>query len=120
MSGPALTVASATDLVSGATLGTITLSQVTIDGAPADLAQLLQDSQATNLRISGAALECTLPCGLSSHQGTYSFQVEAAGYQPATKSVVAKYATTSRGSSAENCAVTLSDGTAVSIALQPR
>jgi hypothetical protein len=122
ITGPVLAVASVTDSVSGASLATVTLSQLKVDGSPADLSLLLQDRQTSNLKLAGGgdALECTIPCGMSSHQGTYSFQVSATGYQALTKSVVARYATVNRGTTAENCAVTLSDGTAVSIALQPQ
>jgi len=118
-SGPALTLASANDSATGAAIATVVLSQITVDRAPVNLAQLLQDSQSTNLKSSADGLVCTLPCGLSSRQGTYSFQVSASGHLAATQTVVAKYENTSRGSSAENCAVTMSDGTVTNLSLQP-
>lgn len=110
--GPALFVADARDSVSGAAVPSVRLSAITIDGMALDVAAL--QPVASNVRIVGNALECTVPCGFSSQEGTYVFVASSAGFADTTVRATGSYA-----SREGNCPGTLSDGSNVTVVLTP-
>lgn len=110
---PIVLITSATDTVSQQSLGTITLSNLQVNGMAVDLAALTATS--FGVTVSGSSLQCTLPCGFSSMEGKYSFMAVAPGYQAAAVTVDAHYSTKSGGS----CTLTLSGGTKVAVGLKP-
>lgn len=110
--GSALIVASAKSSLSGATVPTITLRAITIDGVGLQFTAL--SPAASNVRVVGNTLECTTPCGFSSQEGVYSFVVSGSGYIDAPVRVAGAYA-----SREGSCPDTYSKGSSVNVILTP-
>jgi hypothetical protein len=113
--GGVVRVVAASDALTGASLGQLSLSGFAIQGvAVSDLGELVEPIPSLGATISGDGLLCTVACEFGTTEGTYRFTAAAAGYQPKEVTVDARYAS-HRG----NCPARLGDGTTVSIALAP-
>jgi hypothetical protein len=106
------TLVSAVNEVSAAPIPQVTLANITVGGVPLSLVTL--PTQASNVRVSGATVQCTLPCGFSIQDGAYSMSVSAPGC--ATKTVVFTAGYTSHVGS---CPATVGGGSRISLALAP-
>ena len=108
---PILTIASVIDPTSSAVVGTVTLTDISFNGASIDLSTLVAVS--TNVQLIGGVLQCTVPCALATEAGTYSATVSAAGYKSTNVTVAAQYQTFVGG-----CPASYSGGKHISISLQ--
>jgi hypothetical protein len=110
---PVLTIASATDSMSTGPIAQLTISSISVDGIALDLRAL--GTPISNAQVIGNSVQCTVPCGFSTQQGTYSATISAAGYQSAALSVTASYQTVTGG----GCPAIYSGGKHTSVSLQP-
>ena len=110
---PVLTIASATDGVSSAPIAQLTISNISVDGIAIDLRTVTVPI--SNAQVTGNSVRCTVPCGFSTQQGTYSATLSAVGYQPAALAVAASYQTVTGG----GCPAIYSGGKHTSVILQP-
>ncbi|WP_394459294.1 hypothetical protein [Roseateles sp. BYS180W] len=106
---PVLRIESVTD-EQGRSLGTVTISDVTLAGTPVRGEVL--SAGGTSITRNGDSLVCTLPCGLFTQPGKYGFTLGASGYVAQTFQVDAKYANFVGG-----CPSTSSGGTVFSARL---
>ena len=108
---PILTIASVIDATSSAAVGTVTLTDISLNGASIDPSTLVAIS--ANVQLAGGVLQCTVPCALATEAGTYSATVSAAGYKSTDITVAAQYQTFVGG-----CPASYSGGKHISISLQ--
>lgn len=109
---PVVTISSAVNSSSIAPVSDVTLTNISLDGLPADLRVLAFLS--SNIQVAGTTLVCKVPCSFSTTEGNYAMSVSAAGYQVAALSFVAKYSNFIGG-----CPATYSGSRSVSVSLQP-
>lgn len=112
--GPVLTIAEATTS-DGRPVGTLVLESVEIDGRTQDRDDLLQLTLGDhrNVALDGDTVTCRVPCGLGTDGGRWRLTVSAPGGGRSVVETSPSYAT------ASGCGPTLSDGTEISVVLDP-
>ena len=106
---PIVTIQSVTSQPSGASIESIELSSLTIDGRPLEFQDTTGTSQPEygfNIRIEDGTVWCDVPCGFGNEPGTYEFLAGADGHESETISVQADYASRE----GPGCPVTYDDG----------
>jgi hypothetical protein len=109
---PILLIATARDGASSASIPEITLTEVKVNGALLDLRVL--GATTSSARVVGNSIQCTVPCGFATIEGTYSAILTASGYQSSLLSVAAQYQSFVGG-----CPATYGGGRRVTLSLQP-
>jgi hypothetical protein len=71
----------------------IVIRQIRVDGAPLDTLSLkfLVYEPAYGVELRGDSLICRVPCGFSTEQGNYIFDVSAEGYPAQERGYDARY-----------------------------
>jgi hypothetical protein len=110
---PVLALSGVADSVSGASVRSVIIAGVTVQGVQVD--PFLLTSTSSNVTASGGELVCQLPCGFSNLEGQYRFTVKSAGYQDRVVAVAAAYARFTG-----TCVTTFSGSTSVSLQLTPQ
>lgn len=109
---PSLIIASVQNAVSSAPVQTVVLSDIKRDGMSHFLGLLPRE--ASNVRVVGNTVECTVPCGFATSEGAFTFTVAAAGYLPRQVAAQGAYS-----SSIGTCPPSLTGGKRISVNLQP-
>lgn len=87
---PVLMIDAATELGTGADLGTVLVTTVTIDGRELDLQELLWSTH-RNVELVDGVLEGRVPFGFGIEEGRYTLEITAPGCLNATVTADAAY-----------------------------
>ena len=110
---PIIRIAAVTDATSGATISPITLSQIRLNAVDLPAISFEPPPGLVNASVSNSQVLCNVACAFGRNTGTYTFNVQAAGYATKQVSVDANY---SRVTTA--CEQHASGATEVRISLQ--
>jgi hypothetical protein len=109
---PILTIESVSSTENGAPISTINLFDIKIDNVSRNPLFLAQE-MSENITVVDSVLNCTIPCGFGTEDGTYQFTVSAEGFSDSTFTILSEYNTFVGG-----CPSSSSDGTRMSFSLR--
>jgi hypothetical protein len=87
---PILEIGAASNQATGVSIPVITITQLTLDGAPVDTA-LVRSNSKWNVERTSKGIVCTLPCSFGRESGTYAFEARASGFYLTAVNVSAEY-----------------------------